>query len=314
MPRIIDGLSERLSRVNVLAVGSRFERISFEPIEAPPDAEIIEADGRVLMPGPIDATGTRCSRRTRSLISRWPIRSDVRQRRGRGGAGPCCAASPRCATFGGSNFGIKAAIDRGLIPGPRGFPSGAFISQTSGHGDFPPPYERPQTLGGRPSLLEELGQLTVANGMPEVLTAVRKQLEKGANQIKIGAGGCRLGHLRACHIYTPVGIWRALKAGVLSIEDAHLATRQASGRHAMIALVRKQEAGRIDASRSRSLPQDAGGGAGRDCGRGRVLERSGESRRGGGWALRVRGGYDWYLLPALLPDTNAAAAECPLFL
>lgn len=36
----------------------------------------------------------------------------------------------------GPTFGLKPAIDSGTIPGPRVWPSGAMISQTSGHGDF----------------------------------------------------------------------------------------------------------------------------------------------------------------------------------
>ncbi len=38
--------------------------------------------------------------------------------------------------LGGPVFGLKAAIDAGITPGPRIWPSGAFISQTGGHGDF----------------------------------------------------------------------------------------------------------------------------------------------------------------------------------
>jgi imidazolonepropionase-like amidohydrolase len=37
---------------------------------------------------------------------------------------------------GGNSFGLKRAIDEGQIPGPRIWPSGAGISQTSGHGDW----------------------------------------------------------------------------------------------------------------------------------------------------------------------------------
>ena len=36
---------------------------------------------------------------------------------------------------GGPVYGIKKAIDEGLVAGPRIYPSGKFISQTSGHGD-----------------------------------------------------------------------------------------------------------------------------------------------------------------------------------
>ena len=37
---------------------------------------------------------------------------------------------------GGMVSGIKKAIDEGHVAGPRIFPSGMYISQTSGHGDF----------------------------------------------------------------------------------------------------------------------------------------------------------------------------------
>ena len=38
--------------------------------------------------------------------------------------------------MGGPIFGLKRAIDEGLLPGPRIYPSGAVITITSGHGDF----------------------------------------------------------------------------------------------------------------------------------------------------------------------------------
>ena len=38
--------------------------------------------------------------------------------------------------MGGPAFAVQRSIDQGLIKGPRVYPSGAFISQTSGHGDF----------------------------------------------------------------------------------------------------------------------------------------------------------------------------------
>ena len=39
--------------------------------------------------------------------------------------------------MGGPAFGLARAVNNGIVPGPRLYPSGAFISQTSGHGDFP---------------------------------------------------------------------------------------------------------------------------------------------------------------------------------
>ena len=38
--------------------------------------------------------------------------------------------------MGGPSFGLKRAIDEGLVAGPRIYPSGAMITITGGHGDF----------------------------------------------------------------------------------------------------------------------------------------------------------------------------------
>jgi imidazolonepropionase-like amidohydrolase len=49
--------------------------------------------------------------------------------------------------LGGPVFGLKRGIDTGLVPGPRIWPSGAFISQTGGHGDFRLPTDLPAHPG-----------------------------------------------------------------------------------------------------------------------------------------------------------------------
>ena len=49
--------------------------------------------------------------------------------------------------LGGPAFGLKRAIDEGIVAGPRIYPSGAIISVTSGHGDFRQPSELPRVLG-----------------------------------------------------------------------------------------------------------------------------------------------------------------------
>ena len=50
--------------------------------------------------------------------------------------------------LGSPVLGLKRAIDEGVVIGPRIFPSGAFISQTSGHGDFRFAFKGARTLGG----------------------------------------------------------------------------------------------------------------------------------------------------------------------
>ena len=49
---------------------------------------------------------------------------------------------------GGPTFGLKRAIDEGIIAGPRIYPSGAFLSQSGGHGDFRLRNEVPRGVRG----------------------------------------------------------------------------------------------------------------------------------------------------------------------
>jgi imidazolonepropionase-like amidohydrolase len=148
--------------------------------------------------------------------------------------------------LGGPAFGLKRAIDEGLVAGPRIFPSGAVITVTGGHGDFRQPFELPRVLGGPPARMEALGGSLVADSADEV--RVREQLMLGATQIKLTAGGGVASphspldvstftepELRAAveaaenwgtyvtvHAYTPGVIQRAIAAGVKCIEHGHL--------------------------------------------------------------------------------------------
>jgi Amidohydrolase family len=149
---------------------------------------------------------------------------------------------------GGPVFGLKRAIDEGLVVGPRIFPSGAFISLTSGHGDYRSRYEVPRGVCGHLSHQELMGAGAIADGVGEVLRAVREQLMLGASQIKMMAGGAVVSaydpidvteyteaELRAgveaaenwgtyvlVHAYTPRAVQQGIRAGVRCIEHGHL--------------------------------------------------------------------------------------------
>jgi imidazolonepropionase-like amidohydrolase len=150
--------------------------------------------------------------------------------------------------MGGPVFDLKAAIDQGTALGPRIYPSGAMISQTSGHGDSRLPTERSRRFGGAVSRGELLGANFIADGRDEVLTATREDLRAGASQIKVMAGGgaasaydpldvtqYTLDEMRAAveaagdwgtyvtvHAYTPKAVRRAIDAGVKCIEHGQL--------------------------------------------------------------------------------------------
>ncbi len=150
---------------------------------------------------------------------------------------------------GGPAFALKRAIDEGIVDGPRIFPSGAMISQTSGHGDFRLRSDLPRAPNAPLSLVESAGIAMIADGETEVMRRVREQLMLGASQIKMLAGGGVASmydpldstqfserELRAgvevasdwntyvmAHVYTPKGIQRSIRAGVKCIEHGQLA-------------------------------------------------------------------------------------------
>jgi imidazolonepropionase-like amidohydrolase len=156
--------------------------------------------------------------------------------------------------LGGPVFGLKKAIDEGLVPGPRIYPSGAFISQTSGHGDLRNANEpHPYFSDGAQHPMDAQGWSFVVDGVPEVLKASRENLKKGSTQLKVMAGGgvgsdfdpihsvqFTLDELKAAvnaasdwgtyvtvHIYNADGIKRALEAGVKCIDHGHLINEEA---------------------------------------------------------------------------------------
>lgn len=148
---------------------------------------------------------------------------------------------------GGVVYGLKKNIDNGYLEGPRIFPSHAFISQTSGHGDIRASRAEERITDGiyTSAALGNKGAI-LADGVEEMLRAVREQLFLGASQIKIMAGGgissaydpiqtvqFTLEEMKAAvgaaadygtyvmaHLYTPQAMQRAARAGVKSFEHA----------------------------------------------------------------------------------------------
>jgi imidazolonepropionase-like amidohydrolase len=151
----------------------------------------------------------------------------------------------------GGDWGLKQAVDDGLIAGPRLFISGRAISQTGGHGDF-----RRRTDDSVICSCSSALHLTsrIADGVDQVRHAVRDELRKGADQIKIMvSGGVSSPHdpLEGCqfsmseieaavdeatrggtyvlaHAYSAEAITRALNAGVRTIEHANLIDKPAA--------------------------------------------------------------------------------------
>jgi imidazolonepropionase-like amidohydrolase len=246
--KVFDGKSDVLTDpTSVLVVGNKIAKVGGD-IAAPEKATVIDAGGRTLMPGLIDAHWhAMLVRPTPAEAITWDV-----------GYGNLVAGAEATATLlrgfttvrdvGGPAFGLKRAIDEGVVAGPRIYPSGAVITVTSGHGDFRQPFEVPRTLGGARTRMELTGGSMVADSPDEVRLRTREQLMLGATQIKLtGGGGVASPHspldattftepeLRAAveaaenwgtyvavHAYTPASIKRAIAAGVKCIEHGHL--------------------------------------------------------------------------------------------
>jgi imidazolonepropionase-like amidohydrolase len=246
--RIFDGKSPVLSaQSNVMVKGNVIARITIDPIEAE-GARHIAGNGRTLMPGLIDAHWHAMlvrSTPTEAIFGDLGFNTLVA---GAEAADTLMRGFTTVRDMGGPVFGLKRAIDLGIVAGPRIYPSGAMITISGGHGDFRQVSDLPRVLGGPLTRMEQIGASIVADGHDEVLVRAREQLMQGASQIKLTAGGgvaspfspldvltftseelgaaveaaSNWGTYVAVHAYTPEAIQRAIAAGVKCIEHGHL--------------------------------------------------------------------------------------------
>jgi len=244
-----DGTSDKLTKnVDVLIDGNLIQKVS-KNISEPNGAFVINGGGKTLIPGLSDAhvhlSATMSDKETRNE-AHWMYTSI---RTAKAAENFLMLGFTTVRDLGGPVFGIKRAVDEGLIPGPRIYPSGAYISQTSGHGDFRSANEPSvQLSGGQIHPADVLGWSFVVDGVPEVLKAARENLRKGATQLKVMAGGGIASDFDpihsvqftseeleaavqaasdwdtyvAVHIYESKGAIRALHAGVKCLDHGHL--------------------------------------------------------------------------------------------
>ena len=169
--RIFDGTASALSGpANVLVDGNSIRTISSAPIDDPPGMTVlrIPGNGRTLMPGLIDNHWhTMLVRPSPAQV----LDGDIGYTNLLAGVEARATLMRGFTTvrdLGGPSFGLKRAIDEGLIPGPRIYPSGAMITITGGHGDFRSPSQLPRVIGGPLTRMEILGGSIVADSPDEV--------------------------------------------------------------------------------------------------------------------------------------------------
>jgi len=246
--RIFDGIHENLSKPSyVLIEGNRIVKISQAIIQPAENATVIDAEGQVMTPGFIDVHAHPMLQQSFGEF----FASDRFHH--------AYVATKQAKTYlmrgfttirdvGGNSFSLKKAIDKGILVGPRVFPSGPMISQTSGHSDHRHDADLPIKLGGQPALDERYGHMATADGVGEVLKVAREALRRGASQIKICVGGgtgseadpldvvqftsveihaavqaaADWGTYVAAHVYNAEGVRRAIDNGVKCIEHGQL--------------------------------------------------------------------------------------------
>src|SRR5262249_10523529 len=148
--RIFDGKGAALSAPsNVLIRGKVIERISTQsiPVDRRADTRVIDGGGRTLMPGLIDVHWHAMLARTTPAQSLGDVGYNNLVA-GDEATDTLMRGFTTVRDMGGPAFGLKRAIDEGIVKGPRIYPSGAFITVTSGHGDFRQLTDLPRTIGG----------------------------------------------------------------------------------------------------------------------------------------------------------------------
>jgi imidazolonepropionase-like amidohydrolase len=188
---VFDGVNEkRIENANVLVEGNLIKTVSTKAIDAP-QATVLDGGGRTLMPGLHDM-------HTHISISR-PVAGDNRTDMTPFLVGAVAAARAEgmlmngfttIRDIGGPAKYIQRAIDAGVVIGPRVLPTEAFITQTSGHGDFRNRTDPNPNINSRGSTnYVDQYYSCFADGPTEVRRCGREALGGGATQLKIFTGG-----------------------------------------------------------------------------------------------------------------------------
>jgi len=241
---VFDGVGDSLAAGNVLVEGNLIRRISAGAINVP-SATVIDGGGRTLMPGLIDnhvhlsLTGATLSEIENNMT--W---EDIAYNAAPVAEMYLMEGFTTVRDAGGTNAGMRRAIDRGTMLGPRLYTAGAFLGGRGGHADFAP-------FTGQPGAETKMSRLNMArevDGVEATLKYARNNFRMGNTQLKVmQSGGVvslfdpwqmegrtveeieaaveiaeQYGSYVMAHSYKKSSILRALNAGVKTIEHGFM--------------------------------------------------------------------------------------------
>jgi imidazolonepropionase-like amidohydrolase len=240
---LIDGTGAApLRDVNLVVRDGKIETVTTAGATGSTPDEVIDASGMTVLPGLIDCHD-HMALHGYDLAGRWGLseRSSTRHlRTARAIEQTLAMGYTAVRDAGGLDAGFRAAVEEGLIKGPRLYTAVAIISPIGGIGDRVSPSGHECIIPHDPAL-----PAGVANGVDEVRSVVRTMVRAGADVIKCattGGASSRAGHgpkdqafdrdeMKAlcdeshalgrkvmCHALGGAGLRIALEAGVDSIE------------------------------------------------------------------------------------------------
>jgi len=243
---LFDGVSDELrGPVDVVVEGENIAEVVDGRAKVPTAIEI-DVAGRTLMPGLIDA---HVHLMAVHLVAAKNLDSPLTLLTAK--------ALPRIRNMlergfttvrdvAGGDFGIREALATGLIPGPRAFIGGQGFTQTGGHADHRRRTDSTRNCDSNANGVDFFAR--IVDGSDEMRIAVRDELRKGADHIKLMAGGgvgsphdniddyqfseeeirvaCAEAAMRqryvCAHTYGSVAVQRAVKNGVRTVEHCNL--------------------------------------------------------------------------------------------
>lgn len=240
--RILPISGEPQTAVTLVVEGNKITRIEKGYSVAPQGAEVIDLKDKTVMPGLIDChVHFEFEQNRSSYVERFTFNeADIAFQSAVFAKRTLEAGFTTVRDLGGRgvNISLRNAINKGLTVGPRIITSGKSLSITGGHGDA--------TTGAREDLFDPPpgAEDGIADGPDACRTAVRTQIKRGADCIKVCATGGvlslardgRLPHYAedelvsivktardlgvdvAAHAHGDEGMRRAVEAGVVSIE------------------------------------------------------------------------------------------------